>query len=50
MRGQLRPAIRILSEQMDSGRRVWKWAGAVLAVLCAALGLCHFLLTQFDEN
>ena len=35
---------------MDSGRRVWKWAGAVLAVLCAALGLCHFLLTQFDEN
>jgi hypothetical protein len=50
MRGQLRPADRILSEQMNSSRRVWKWTGAVLAVLCAALGVANFLLTRLDQT
>jgi hypothetical protein len=31
---------------MDSGKRVWTWASAILALLCGALGIAHVLLTQ----
>jgi hypothetical protein len=33
---------------MNSGKRVWKWAGTVLVVACAAVGIAHLLLTQLE--
>ena len=35
---------------MDAGKRVWKWASAVLGILLAALAVTNFLLTRPDTH